>query len=151
MARNAPYARLCPHLVSDPPKGIFAGFAMGTRGAMHELADDLNRVVPGVLYTHVLRSPKYMGFMCEIAPAGATKWAAVLRMADQWGIPVDQICAVGDDVNDVPMIEGAGLGIAMGNAPAEVRQFADHVAPTLDEEGLAQAISWMLEANTRVA
>jgi Cof subfamily protein (haloacid dehalogenase superfamily) len=150
MARNAPYARLCPNLVSDPPEGIFAGFAMGTRAAMFELAEELERVVPGMLYTHVLRSPKYTGFMCEIAPAGATKWAAVLRMANKWGIPAEQICAVGDDVNDVPMIEGAGLGIAMGNAPTEVRRIADRVAPTLGEEGLAQAIDWMLEANSDV-
>jgi len=147
MARNAPFAHVCPQLVEDPPPGIFAGFAMGTREQMQLLADELNRVVPGVLYTHVLRSPKYTGFMCEIAPAGATKWAAVLRMADAWGIAAEQICAVGDDVNDVPMIKGGGLGIAMGNAPEEVRRAADRVAPTLDDDGLAQAIEWMLAAN----
>ena len=147
MARNAPYAHIYPQLVEDPPPGIFAGFAMGTRDQMQLLADELNRVVPGVLYTHVLRSPKYTGFMCEIAPVGATKWAAVLRMADAWGIAAEQICAVGDDVNDVPMIVGAGLGIAMGNAPEEVRRKADRVAPTLDDDGLAQAIGWMLDGD----
>jgi hydroxymethylpyrimidine pyrophosphatase-like HAD family hydrolase len=68
-------------------------------------------------------------------------------MADAWGIAAEQICAVGDDVNDVPMIEGAGLGIAMGNAPEEVRRAADRVAPTLDDDGLAQAIGWMLDGD----
>lgn len=151
MARNAPFAHVWPRLVDEPPPGIFAGFAMGTRDQMQALADELNRIVPGVLYTHVLRSPKYTGFMCEIAPAGATKWAAVLRMAHQWGIAPDQICAVGDDVNDVPMIAGAGLGIAMGNAPEEVRRAADRVAPALDDDGLAQAIQWMLELESDVS
>ncbi|MGD9648122.1 MAG: Cof-type HAD-IIB family hydrolase [Pirellulales bacterium] len=146
MARNAPFAQVWPRLVEDPPAGIFGGFAMGTRAAMLDLARELDRVAPGVLYTHVLRSPKYTGFMCEIAPAGATKWAAIVRIAEHWGIPPAEICAVGDDVNDVPMIEGAGLGIAMGNAPEEVREAADRVAPTLDEDGLAQAIDWMLAA-----
>ena len=97
--------------------------------------------MPGKLGTHVLRSPRYAGFMCEFSPAGVTKWSAIQRLAASWAIGHEAICAVGDDVNDVPMIRAAGLGVAMGNAQEVVKAAADLVVPTHDEDGLA----WLVE------
>jgi hypothetical protein len=142
---NPESGRIHPRLVIDPPPGVFAGFAMGTRAEMLRLQDELQRELAGQLSTHVLRPPKYTGFMCEIAPGGVTKWSAVLRLATGWGIPSEAICAVGDDVNDIPMIRAAGLGIAMGNAVPEVKAAADRIAPSLDEDGLVQVVRWLLE------
>lgn len=142
---NPGCARVLPELMRDPPEGVFAGFATGTRGQMEALDAALQARLPGRLYTHVLRSPRYRGYMCEIAPAGATKWAAVLHLAEQWGLAAGDICAVGDDVNDIPMIEGAGLGIAMGNALAEVKAAADRIAPCHDDDGLVQVVAWLLD------
>ena len=105
------------------------------------LEETLQAQLPGKLYTHVLRSPRYTGFMCEIAPAGVTKWSGILHLADDWGIAQSEICAVGDDVNDIPMIEGAGLGVAMGNALAPVKAAADRIAPRHDADGLVQVSS----------
>jgi len=144
LAQNAGCQRLCPQLMTDPPEGVFAGFSIGTRAEMLTLGDQLQRHIPGQLYTHVLRSPRYIGYMCEIAPAGVTKWSGVRRVAAAWGISAEEMCAVGDDVNDIPMIEAAGLGIAMGNAQAEVKAAADRIAPSHDEDGLAQVVDWIL-------
>jgi 5-amino-6-(5-phospho-D-ribitylamino)uracil phosphatase len=132
-------------LMTNPPPGIFAGFAMGTKPQMLAVHEALQTAVPEKLYTHVLRSPKYRGFMCEIAPAGATKWSGIRRLADDWGITNDQICAVGDDVNDLPMIVEAGLGVAMENAVDELKQAADRIAPHHDADGLAEVVRWILE------
>jgi hydroxymethylpyrimidine pyrophosphatase-like HAD family hydrolase len=52
--------------------------------------------------------------------------------------------AIGDNWNDVEMLEYAGLGIAMGDAPAGVQAVADWVAPTVDEDGVAAAIAKFL-------
>jgi hydroxymethylpyrimidine pyrophosphatase-like HAD family hydrolase len=82
--------------------------------------------------------------MCEIAPAGATKWSGVCRLADEWGIAGDEICAVGDDVNDLPMIRGAGLGVAMANAVPELQAEADRIAPHNDADGLVEVVDWVL-------
>jgi hydroxymethylpyrimidine pyrophosphatase-like HAD family hydrolase len=131
--------------MSQPPPGIFAGFVMGTREQMYSLIDEIERALPGQLYLHVLRSPRYAGFMCEIAPAGVSKWTGVWRLAEEWGITAEEICAVGDDVNDIPMIEAAGLGVAMGNAVEETKAAADRIAPTNDEDGLEQVVDWVLE------
>lgn len=145
LALNPGCHRLWPELTTEPPPGVFAGFATGTRDEMLALHDELERALPGQLYTHVLRSPRYIGYMCEIAPAGVTKWSGVRWLADAWGIEAAEICAVGDDVNDIPMIEGAGLGVAMGNADVDVKAAADRIAPSHDEEGLVQVVDWLLE------
>jgi hypothetical protein len=144
LALNPGCGRVWPDLIADPPPDVFAGFAMGTHEQMLDLELRLHAALPGRLTTHVLRSPRYHGFMCELAPAGVTKWSGILHLANLWGIAEDAICAVGDDVNDIPMIRAAGLGVAMGNAVDSVKAAADRIAPTHDDEGLAEVVEWLL-------
>jgi len=145
LALNAGCGRVWPEFFTSPPPGIFAGFAMGTREEMLSIERLVHASLPGKVTTHVLRSPKYRGFMCELIPGGVTKWSAVRRLASAWGIGDERICAVGDDVNDIPMIRAAGLGVAMGNAVPEVKAAADRIAPTHDNDGLAEVVSWLFE------
>jgi Cof subfamily protein (haloacid dehalogenase superfamily) len=143
--RNADSGKLWPDLMENPPQGVFASFALGTKVEMRALADAIEARLPGRLYIHVLRSPRYIAYMCEIAGIGVTKWSAVQQLARQWGIADVEICAVGDDVNDIPMIVGAGLGIAMGNAQPEVKAMADRIAPDQSEDGLEKVVTWILQ------
>lgn len=142
---NPESGRIWPGLAEAPPMEVFAAFSMGTKEQMLYLESVLHGAVPGKLSTHVLRSPKYTGFLCEIAPAGVTKWSGVLHLAHGMGVSEAEICAVGDDVNDIPMIEAAGLGVAMGNALPEVKAAADRIAPTHDEDGLVSVVEWLME------
>jgi Cof subfamily protein (haloacid dehalogenase superfamily) len=142
---NAGSERQQHDLMHNPPDDIFAGFAMGTREQMFALEAELHRKLPGKLYLHVIRSPRYQGYMCEIAPAGATKWSGVRHVADAENIADHEICAVGDDVNDLPMLVGSGLGVAMGNAVEELKSAADRIAPHNDEDGLAEVVRWILD------
>ncbi len=142
---NPGRGRLWPELLASPPPGVFSVFSTGTHEQMRELEATLHRMLPGQLHTHVLRPPKYVGYFTEIAPAGVTKWSAIRRLARDWGIDDAEICAVGDDVNDIPMIRAAGLGVAMGNALPAVKAAADRVAPGHDEDGLAEVVAWLLE------
>lgn len=144
--RNSGCERIAPRLITDPPPGVFALFAMATRDEMLALAEDLERKLRGELYVHVLRSPRYSGFMCEIAPAGVSKWTGILHLAEAWNIAAEEICAAGDDVNDIPMIRAAGLGVAMGNALDVVKAAADRIAPTHDDDGLVQVVEWLFES-----
>jgi len=141
---NEVWGREWPGLVCDPPPEVFAGFAMGTHGQMLELDGLLHARLPGQLTTHVLRSPLYKGYMCEFAPAQVTKWSAIRTLAAGWGIGEESICAVGDDVNDIPMIRAAGLGVAMGNALPAVKAAARRIAPCHDDDGLVQVVEWLL-------
>jgi len=144
LSLNEGWWRDWPELMVEPPEDIFACFAMGTQSDMSRVHEDLQQRLPEQLYTHVLRSPRYKGYMCEIAPAGVTKWSGVRYLAQQWGIADKEICAVGDDVNDLPMIEAAGLGIAMANALPQVQEAADHVVPSCDEDGIVEAVRLIL-------
>lgn len=140
---NAGYERVLPGLIAEPPAGVFALCALSTRDEMLRLEEQLQRALPEQLYTHVLRSPRYTGYMCEIAGIGITKWSGIERLAREWGIADAEICAVGDDVNDIPMIRAAGLGVAMGNALDEVKAAADRIAPRHDDDGLLAVVEWL--------
>ena len=68
----------------------------------------------------------------------------MLPVAAAWGIQPAEICAVGDDLNDLSMILGAGLGIAMGNAQPGVLAIADQIVATHDEDGIGQIVDLLL-------
>ncbi|MDZ7620114.1 MAG: Cof-type HAD-IIB family hydrolase [Patescibacteria group bacterium] len=143
--KNPDAGRVDAQLLHRPPENTFCTFTMGTHDQMLKLEEHLLHRLPGKLHAHVLRSPLYAGFMCEVAPAGVTKWSAIHRLARQWGIADGEVCAVGDDVNDIPMIRAAGLGVAMGNAVPSVKAVAARIAPTQDENGLAEVVQWLLD------
>lgn len=71
---------------------------------------------------------------------GADKGSALLRLAAYLGTPPDHILAIGDADNDLSMFRAAGLAVAMGNAPPEVKAAAQVVAPSNDEGGVAWAL-----------
>lgn len=144
LERNRGLAHVMPDLYQELPPGVFAGFAMGPQRSMLDLEESLRAGFPGELSLHTIRSPRYLNWMCEIAPAGVTKWSGVLSLAREWGIEAAEICAVGDDVNDLPMIRGAGLGIAMGNAQPEVLAAADRIVGRQDDDGLVDVADLLL-------
>lgn len=77
----------------------------------------------------------------EINDPGATKGAALLRLASHLGIKKEQTMAIGDGENDFSMIRKAGIGVAMGNGQEELLAAADYVTCTNDEDGVAAAIN----------
>jgi len=136
LARNEYLARVTPDLEQAPPADAFAGFAMGPQEPMQALEAELQARFPAALSVHTIRSPRYREWLCEIAPAGVTKWTGVAALAAAWGIRAEEICAVGDDVNDLPMVRAAGLGLAMGNGRPELQAVADQVVGLHDGSGI---------------
>jgi hydroxymethylpyrimidine pyrophosphatase-like HAD family hydrolase len=76
----------------------------------------------------------------EVHDRAATKWSAIEWLLREWGIRPEQVIAIGDDVNDLPMLRAAGLGFAMGNAGEAVKAAADGVTSTNEEDGVARAL-----------
>lgn len=76
----------------------------------------------------------------EISPSGVSKASSLIKLSEKYDIPISQIAAIGDNFNDSLMLSAAGLGIAMGNAPEEVKAIADQVTGSNQEAGVAQAI-----------
>jgi Cof subfamily protein (haloacid dehalogenase superfamily) len=70
----------------------------------------------------------------------AGKSAALAMVADLYDIDRDGVMAIGDALNDLGMIQWAGLGIAVHNAHPRVRQAADYITASNDEDGVAEAL-----------
>lgn len=77
----------------------------------------------------------------ELTHKHATKGAALTALAELLGIPKAETLAFGDDLNDVSMLEAAGVGVAMGNAWDAVKKAADAVTETCDRDGVAVYLS----------
>ncbi len=140
LQKNKQLARVEATLCESPPANTFSGFVMGNVREMEALEFTLNSRFPDMLSVHTIRSPRYRDWLCEIAPAGVDKWSSVLQLAESWEIPAEAICAAGDDRNDLPMIIGAGFGVAMGNARQEVQDAADHVVGCHESGGLLDLV-----------
>lgn len=81
----------------------------------------------------------------EATHPAVNKGAAVRYLAEAiLGLKPNNVMAIGDNFNDLEMLEYAGLGIAMGNAPAEVQAVAQWVAPHVEQDGAAAAIEAFL-------
>ncbi|WP_348268267.1 HAD-IIB family hydrolase [Edaphobacter paludis] len=84
----------------------------------------------------------------DILPAGCSKGAALLRLATKRGVRATEILAIGDNWNDVSMLEMAGHKVLMGNAPDDLKQTAVErgwfVGRRHDEDGVAEAIEAVL-------
>lgn len=76
----------------------------------------------------------------DIAPAGVTKANALAEVVRAMDIAAADVLAVGDGRNDIEMLEWAGRGVAVGDAPEEVKLAADHVTASFAEDGTAQEL-----------
>jgi hydroxymethylpyrimidine pyrophosphatase-like HAD family hydrolase len=72
-------------------------------------------------------------------PNHASKTSGIEFLCKEFGTQRSEIIAIGDNYNDINMIEFAGLGIAMGNAPIQVKEIADDITFSNDQDGVAEA------------
>ena len=78
-----------------------------------------------------------------IAPE-VSKGKALEALTSYLGISLDEVMAVGDGTNDIPLLTSAGLAVAMGDAPTELKAVADYITLDIDHNGLAAAIEKFL-------
>jgi hypothetical protein len=74
----------------------------------------------------------------EVFDPEVSKWQGLLHVASAHKINPADIIAIGDDVNDIPMVKNAGLGVAMGNARPELKAVARRIIGPNSEDGLAR-------------
>jgi Cof subfamily protein (haloacid dehalogenase superfamily) len=154
VAQNHPHAEIDPVWATGVGHGEagsngeswFHVCAVGPYEEMRAFERSAHERMGGHIQTFVLRMSRYLGTMCEILRVDASKWTALLHLAELWGVGPDEICAVGDDANDIPMIRHAGLGVAMGHAHADVQTAADLVTGRHDEDGVAMLVDEVLLA-----
>lgn len=94
----------------------------------------------------ILRSRKDADMACssenflEIFPRGMNKGKALRLICGEEGVDVRETMAFGDQELDIPMLEEAGIAVAMGNGIAEIKRRADFITKTNNESGIAHAL-----------
>jgi len=86
--------------------------------------------------------PYQPGFIdVQITDINADKFHALTELRKLLNVSKQQTLAIGDSSNDIPLFDGAGLRIAMGNSIPELKALADHEVSTVDEDGWAEAMN----------
>ena len=83
-------------------------------------------------------------FFLEIMPQNIDKAHSLAKLLSSIGLTTDQMICCGDGYNDITMIETAGLGVAMQNAQPLVREKADYITKSNDEDGVLHVIQQFL-------
>ncbi len=85
-------------------------------------------------------SVAYGGWVVEVHHKDGSKGKALTVILERLAIPKEQVMAIGDNLNDIDMLQCAGLRVAMANSPEEVKRVAHEVVPSADDDGVAYAI-----------
>ena len=100
---------------------VYAGF----KSELNSFHLDINKKYPNIYNTHVMENITVSEALLEIMNPFGTKWHSLSEYAMSKGIKTEEIITIGDDNNDIGMIENAGLGIAMKNASLSVKSVSD--------------------------
>jgi len=89
-------------------------------------------------------------YFLEVVPFGIAKDKGLVKLLDKLGIDSSELIACGDGMNDIPMLQYAGLAAVMDNAYPEVKKYADLITATNDNCGVADVIEqYILDETTR--
>lgn len=75
--------------------------------------------------------------LLEVVAPGVSKGSALKELSGMMNIPLSQTIAIGDNYNDRELLQTAGLGVAMGNAPREIKEIADYITKDNNHDGIA--------------
>ena len=111
---------------------------LGPAAAVDAAAEAITQTFGDDVFAYKVQLANYGVELLESFHPLATKWTGVKVIADLHGIASADVIAVGDDNNDLPMLQHAGLGVAMGNARQPAKDIADRVIGSTADDGLAE-------------
>ena len=133
-------------LTEDPIQAMYCGSVEQMKGAQERLgkAEFIDEIT-------VLRTQYDYRDLCilDVLNRDCTKGHALRRWAEYHRIPREQIMAIGDNYNDLEMLEFAGLPVIMGNASEELRQSGWRITASNAESGVAAALEEVLQAGVQ--
>ena len=138
---NEAHAEWRPELYAEERADILVVGSFGSLAQMNELRAAIEGVFADEYTVHVLRSVGPDAWYCEVLQRGIDKWTGLSQLAAHLGIAPAAICAAGDEMNDVPVLRNVGLGVAMENARAELKEIAHRVVGPCDDDGLVPLLA----------
>lgn len=125
-------------LATPPVKGVDEAL----RGEVYQLlaffTPELEKRVMALLKD--CEATRWTSAFADIVPAGGSKRIGMEKILEYFGIAREETMAFGDGGNDIPMLEYAGIGIAMGNTAEKVTRSADFVTRSVDDDGVEYAL-----------
>ena len=85
-------------------------------------------------------SGRWFPAFADITAKGNTKQKGIDEMIAHFGLNLEETMSFGDGGNDISMLRHAAIGVAMGNAKDDVKQMADYITASVDEDGIAKAL-----------
>lgn len=96
--------------------------------------EELHRTYPDL---YIVKSTPYF---CEIGSAKAKKSLGVKFLCNMWDIKPDEVLTIGDQNNDIDLVQCGGIGVAMGNGTPELKECADFITDSVENDGFVKAI-----------
>jgi Cof subfamily protein (haloacid dehalogenase superfamily) len=128
-------------LTEDPVQLMFTGTCVAMRGLFNGLRHRAPSESEGDGYSVALTEYEHRDFsLVDVMQAGCSKGSALAAWAERQGLSSSEVMAVGDNLNDLEMLEFAGTPIVMGNAIGDLRTRGWTTTATNDEAGVAKAI-----------
>lgn len=85
-------------------------------------------------------SNRWISWFADVNVKGVTKQLGIDKILEHFGLPLETSMSFGDAGNDIPMIKHAAIGVAMGNASDQVKEIANYVTDTVDDDGVYKAL-----------
>lgn len=130
--------KIVDNIYTDLDEKVFKVLVMNDDSMLLEKVKEKINKIPGI------EACKSSLNLLDIMSAGVTKGNALKDLAEILKIKREEIIAIGDNHNDISMLEYAGYAIAVGNAEQAVKDIADLVTATNDEDGVAKALRQVL-------
>src|SRR5262249_39757380 len=93
---------------------------------------------------HVAHLIKYDCWSAHLYSSKVSKATGAATIAARMDVPASRVIAIGDHLNDIELLQWAGLGIAMGDGHPETQAAANHVTGSLADDGVVQAVERFL-------
>ncbi|AET70855.1 HAD-superfamily hydrolase, subfamily IIB [Desulfosporosinus orientis DSM 765] len=123
------------NILSQEPEGVEKILGIAGEADLDQLRPLLHQ-----RYGNKVHITKSKPHFLEIVERSVNKGVALAYLAKGFGILQQEVMAIGDSLNDLEMIQYAGVGVAMGNARPEIKDQADFVTASNEEDGVAEAI-----------
>lgn len=126
--------------VNHIPKNSLGGFVPQLNRPLAEKIKKEIEYLDVAIAVHLIPAWKTGAWTITLSHMAATKQHGIFEVAKILGIDTHDIIGVGDGANDLPLLLACGLKVAMGNADETLKDIADYIAPTVDEDGVAHVI-----------
>ena len=133
-------------LLDQEPEFLVTG-TFGDEHRLRTFCEKIHQSFPEIYHTTVVPHPGTEYCYCEITRAHITKWHGLSKLASLFNLSAANICAVGDQINDLPMLKEVGHGVAMGNGDKALHIHAKFVCGNHDEDGILDVVEYIHRHN----